>query len=188
MAVAQRRRGHARSHSLHGRQCGLGLQKHPLDAQALIPRGAHRVRHVQTQAAVQRPAVGVAQLCGVIDHRARKACILQGVQPGGGFLFQLAEHDAGQFQQRFLPPCLGDALGLGNRENQVFQLFHSIRRALGRIGKPRGQCRDLPDRVRRVGGQRDILRGVGPDFAAFFQQLIQCFAAQLVPGRTGQEA
>ena len=30
--------------------------------------------------------------------------------------------------------------------------------------------------------RRDILRGVGPDFAALFQQLVQRFAAQLVPG------
>ena len=188
MAVAERRRGHAGGHGLHGRQRGLGLQKHALHPQGRIPRGAHRVRDVQAQAAVQRPAVGIAQLCGVVDHRPGKTRVLQGVQPRGGLLLKSAEHDPRQLQQRFPPPCLGDALGFGDWENQVLQLLHRLRRALGRIGKAGGQRGQLPHGMGGIGRHFKRLYGVGRDLAALFQQLVQRLAAQLVPGGAGQEA
>ena len=109
MAVAERRRGHAGGHGLHGGQRGLGLQKHAPHPQGRIPRGAHRVRDVQAQTAVQRPAVGIAQLCGVVDHRPGKTRVLQGVQPRGGLLLEPAEHDPRQLQQCFPPPSLPEA-------------------------------------------------------------------------------
>ena len=188
VAVAQRRRGHAGGHGLHGGQRGLGLQKHALHAQGRIPRGTHRVRDVQAQAAVQRPAVGIAQLRGVVDHRPGKARVLQGVQPRGGLLLKPAEHDPRQLQQRFSAPCRGDALGLGDREDQVLQLLRRIRLALGRIGKAGGQRGQLTHGMGGIGRHFKRLYSVGRGLAALFQQLVQRLAAQLVPGGAGQEA
>ena len=188
MAVAERRRRHAGGHRRHSGQGGFGLQQQALHPKGDIPRRAHGVGDVQTQAAVQRPAVRKAELRRVVDHRARKARILQGIQPGGGFLLTLAEHYPRQLQQGLFPPCRRDALRLRKGENQIFQLVHGVRRALRRIGKPCGQRGQLPHRVGGVGRHREGLHHMGRGRAALFQQLVQRLAAHLIPRRAGQEA
>ena len=51
---------------------------------------------------------------------ARKSRVLGGRDAAGGVLFQLAEHDPGQLQERLAPPLAGDAVGLRDGQDQIF--------------------------------------------------------------------
>ena len=165
----------------------LGQDEHRAKAVVRVELRRHLIGDVQAKAAGHGQAPAEPQVGDVAHLIARKACILGGRDAAGGVLFQLAEHDPGQLQERLAPPLAGDTVGLRDGQDQIFHAGKSLFRHLipalepGTEG-PVGRQGALGQRL-----QLHILHRPGAQHLPLFEQGVQRLPAQLVHGAAGHE-
>ena len=195
VAIAQGSGGHRGTvflpgcHSTHGGQGGFRLHQQATGTQAHILCRRHWVGYIQPQPAEHRQGRGIPKLRQIVCNHARKAGTFQRSQAAHGIRFHSAESSAGQLQQRFAAQGLRHSVRFPDGQDQITQLGQVF--GTGQLGsgfKTGGQLGYHAYFVLGVFRQGDFLCGQGRRFTALLQQLVQRFAAHLIPGGAGQKS
>ena len=195
VAIAQGSGGHRGAvflpgcHSTHGGQGRFRLHQQATGTQAHILCRRHWVGYIQPQPAEHRQGRGIPKLCQIVCNHTRKAGTFQRSQAAHGIRFHSAESSAGQLQQRFAAQGLQHSVRFPDGQDQIAQLGQVF--GTGQLGsgfKTGGQLGYHAYFVLGVFRQGNFLCGQGRRFTALLQQLVQRFAAHLIPGGAGQKS
>ena len=166
---------------------GLGQDEHAGKALIGVELGGDLVRHVQAKAACHGQAPAQAQVGDIAHLIARKTRVLRGRNAAGGVFFQMAEHHAGQFEDRLLPPLAGDAVGLRDGQDEILHAGKGLFRHLIPALEPGAEGAAGRQGAQRQGRQGVVLRGPRAQLFPLLQQAVQCFPAQLIDSAAGHK-